>query len=177
MRFQYFRAKQHTFFFLCSSTFLCVCVHTWRKAVLFQPAATDNLLLSHCVIFHSLNVVFVFACICGSVHICFFLSRVMSTSKLRFIYASLVVRGPDKALAVEARPENKCPASFLSVPDDFANGFDCLRQSFPRQASSSSNHHNNAFLPLMTHWAWLHNSHRHIASTQMCVYLCGASKP
>ncbi|TNN86000.1 hypothetical protein EYF80_003844 [Liparis tanakae] len=61
--------------------------------------------------------------------------------------------------------------------DDFANGYDCLRQSLPGQTSSSSssssssfpNHHNNTFLPLMTHWALLHNSHRHIASTRMSV--------
>lgn len=67
----------------------------------------------------------------------------------------------------------------LSLPDDFAKGSDCLRWSFPRQASSSSNLHNNAFLPLMTHWAGLHNSHRHIASTLMSVHLCGvgASEP
>lgn len=73
----------------------------------------------------------------------------------------------------QLRSATKCPAILLllSLPDDFASGSDCLRQSFPRQASSSSssNHHNNAFLPLMTHWAWLHNSHRHITSTWMRV--------
>lgn len=133
----------------------------------FQPAATDNLLLSHCVIFHSFDVVHICAFACESVHICFSRSRVMSAPGLRCIYASLVVRGPvghwqsSRGLRPNVRPPS------LPLPDDFANGSDCLRQSFPRRASSSSSHHNNAFLPLMTHWAWLHNSRRHIASTRM----------
>lgn len=166
----HFIAKQHAFLSVQALLHVCVCGGETL------PAAPDNLLLSHCVIFHSFKVACVSAhmCVfaCGCVHIRFFLSRVMSVSRLRFVYL-FVVRGPDSLW--QLRSATKCPAILLSLPDDFANGSDCLRQSFPRQASSSSasssNHHSNAFLPLMTHWAWLHNSHRRIASTWMRVCL------
>lgn len=100
-------------------------------------------------------------------HICSFCPKLCLHQGLDLFMPHLWPRQP---LAVEARPETKCPASF-SLPDDFANGSDCLCQSFPRQAPSSSSHHNSAFLPLMTHWAWLHNSHRHIVSTRICVFV------
>lgn len=67
-----------------------------------------------------------------------------------------------------ARAWKKTSSLFLLLHVDFANGWIC--RSFPRLASSSSSsHHSKAFVPLMTHWAWLPNSNRHIASSQMRV--------
>lgn len=75
------------------------------------------------------------------------------------------------------RALNQTSSLSLSLLDDFANGADWICPFFPRLASSfSSTHHNNTFLPLMTHWAWLYNNNRHIASTQMWACLCGASE-
>lgn len=61
-----------------------------------------------------------------------FLTTVMSASKLTFIYASLQRRD-------ESRPRTKM--SSLVLRDDFAHGSDRHRQSFLRQASSSSSTH------------------------------------
>lgn len=149
--------------------YVCVC----REETL--PAAPDNLLLSHCVIFHFFDVVCVCLPICMCLHayavLCSYVSSCPESclrQRLRFIY-SLVVWGPDSHW--QLRSETECPASSplsqMTLPTDLT----VSSSRSPSQASSSSNHHNNAFLPLMTHWAWLHNSHRHIASTRIRVCL------
>lgn len=109
---------------------------------------------------------------CGYVHICCFCWE-SSLCQGSALFTPHLRSGVQTTAESHGEASGQTSSLFFSLPDDFANGSDCLCQSVPRQASSSSNHHSNAFLPLMTHWAWLHNSRRHIKSTSMCICLCG----
>lgn len=153
--------------------YVCVC----REETL--PAAPDNLLLSHCVIFHFFDVdvcvcVCPYVCVCTRTRFCAHMFLPVPShvcvKRLRFIY-SLVVWGPDSHWQLRSETERPAssPLSQMTLPTDLT--VSSSRSPSQASSSSSSDHHNNAFLPLMTHRAWLHNSHRHIASTRIRVCL------
>lgn len=77
-----------------------------RMVGLFQPAASDNLFLSHCFIFHSFTVM------CASPHLHVVVSTyVLSVQSVKAKTYLRPICGPQpRPLAVEARPETKRPA-------------------------------------------------------------------